>query len=232
MKTANLKNSMIALAIALAVASCGGSGSKPKDGKIDAAKVVEEVVREAEIKNSFSEAAAEAAMKKLAGLGKKDVQPDFAYTIDEDTKAIYGDNTHAQFFFIKDGGEISKDEYRAWMKKVYDATAAVADDKQNIQGYGFGKGDIPKTFDEVMSGGFMKVWSYKYKGKIMDVYPDTKNGTFTVKDKTYGTKGGGDIAVKIDIATGLQKPMAEYEKDIEKAFDEHGDEIKKALQGK
>jgi hypothetical protein len=77
----------------------------------------------------------------------------------------------------------------------------------------------------------MKVWSYKYKGKIMDVYPDNQTGTFSTKEKTYGTQGGGMIAVKIDIANGLQKPMGGYEKDIEKAFDEHGDEIKKALQG-
>jgi hypothetical protein len=234
MTKVNLKQMvMIAtMAISVVMVSCGGGNSNKQDGdKIDAGKVVDEAVKEAEIKNSFSEAAAEAFMKKLAGLGKADLHPDFPYIIDEKTMGNYGDNNHAQFFFIKDGGNITKEEYQTWMKKVFDATASVADDKHNIQGYGFGKGDVEITFDEVLKKGLMKVWSYKYKGRIMDVYPDTKYGTFTTKEKTYGD-GNGDLAVKIDITVGMQKSMNEYEKDIEKAFDEHGDEIKKALKDK
>ncbi len=228
----NLRNG-VAVAICLAVTllftvSCGGGNKQQSaDGKIDAEKVAKEMVKEAEITNSFSEAAAEASMKKLAGLGKADLQPDFPYILDDNTKANYGDNSHAQFFFIKEGGDISKEEYQAWLKKVFDATASVSDDKRNIQGYGFGKGDVEKTFDEVLKGGFMKVWSYKYKGKII-----TKTGKFSTKEKTYGTDQSKDIAVKIDIAVGMQKPFGEYEKDIEKAFEEHGDEIKEALKGK
>jgi hypothetical protein len=49
------------------MASCGGGSDK----KNAANEVVKEAVVEAEIKNSFSEAAAEASMKKLAGLGKR-----------------------------------------------------------------------------------------------------------------------------------------------------------------
>jgi hypothetical protein len=226
MKTVNFKIGFMAIAISVAMASCGGGSGK----KNAAGEIIDEAIKEAKITNSFSEAAAEASMKKLAGLGKKDVQPDFPYIIDENTKANYGDNSHAQFFFIKEDGEITKEEYMTWLKKVFDATAAVSDDGYNIQGYAFGKGEIEKTFEEATKG-FMKVWSYKYKGKIMDVYPDDKTGTFSTKEKTYGSEGGGMIAVKIDIANGLQKSMKEYEKDIEKAFDEHGDEIKKALQG-
>jgi hypothetical protein len=229
MKKVNLKISVIALAIGMCLVSCGGGNKKQQN---TAGKVVEEAVKEAKITNSFSEAAAEASMKKLAGLGKVNVAPDFPYIIDEDTKANYGDNSHAQYFFIKEDGDITKEEYRAWLKKVFDATAAVSDDGYNIQGYGFGEGEIKITFDEVLNKGLMKVWSYKYKGKIMDVYPDTQYKKFRTKDKTYGTDDSGDIAVKIDIAVGMQKPMGEYEKDIEKAFDEHGDEIKKALKGK
>lgn len=231
MKTVNLKTDLTAMAIAIGIfaISCSG-GSKQQSA--DAEEVAKEMVKEAEITNSFSEAAAEASMKKLAGLGKADVQPDFPYIIDENTKANYGDNSHAQYFFIKEGSDITKDEYHAWLKKVFDATASVSDDKHNIQGYGFGEGDVEITFDEVLKKGLMQVWSYKYKGKIMDVYPDTKNGKFSTKEKTYGTDKSGDIAVRIDIAVGMQKSMKEYEKDIEKAFDEHGDEIKEALKGK
>ncbi len=231
-------SSGIAIAICLAVAmnfavSCGDAKKQQSsDGKADAGKIASEMVKDAEIKNSFSEAAAEASMKKLAGLGKTNLQPDFPYILDDNTKANYGDKSHAQFFFIKDGGDVSKEEYETWLKKVFDATAAVSDDKHNIQGYGFGKGEVEITFDEVLKKGLMKVWSYKYKGKIMDVYPDTKHGKFSTKEKTYGTADSKDIAVKIDIAVGMQKPMKEYEKDIDKAFEEHEDEIKKALGGK
>jgi hypothetical protein len=69
MKKRNLKNSIIALTIGLAMVSCGGGNSSKQqsaDGKIDAA----EVVKEAEIQNSFSEAAAEAAMPAKKGVHK------------------------------------------------------------------------------------------------------------------------------------------------------------------
>jgi hypothetical protein len=71
MKKLNFKNTVIAVAIGLLIASCGGGSGK----KNAADKTVKEAVKEAEVKNSFSEAAAEASMKKLAGLGKTDVQP-------------------------------------------------------------------------------------------------------------------------------------------------------------
>ncbi len=210
-------------------------GAEEYDGdKVDAQDVVEKALQEAEEVNAFSTGAADAAMKSLGGLGLDEVKPDFPYILDDETMGNYGDNSsygHASFFFIKDGGDVTKEEYETWLKKVYDATAAVSDDGRNIQGFGFGDGDVPKSFEDVLGGGFMQVWSYKYNGQFMDVYPSTEYGSFTVSEtKTYGSEGGGDFGVKIDITVGMQKSWDESEQDIEAAFEEHGDEIQQALE--
>jgi hypothetical protein len=228
---------MLVLVFVFSFAACGGKdtgtgsagGGADDSGKVDAAALAEDILEDAVAGNAFSEAAAEAVMQKLAGLGKADVEPEFAYLIDEETMGNYGDSSHATFFFIKDGGDVTTEEYAAWLKKVFDATAKVSDDGYNIQGYGFGEGEIEKSFDEVMDGGLMQVWSYKYNGQIMDVYPSTKYGSFSTGSKTYGTDDSGDIGVQIDIAVGMQKSWGEYEDDIEEAFEEHGDEIEDAL---
>jgi hypothetical protein len=234
---------VLALVFALALltlTACGGGGAPVGDGagasgggQADLSDAAEDIVEDAIESNLFSTEAADAAMQALGGLGLEQVKPDFPYILDDETMANYGDDSdygHASFFFIKDGGDVTEEEYETWLKKVYDATAEVADDKQNIQGYGFGDGDVPKSFEEVLSGGFMQVWSYKYNGRIMDVYPGTEYGSFTVSEsKVYGTDESGDIGIKIDIAVGMQKPMDEYEEDIDKAFEEHGDEIEDAL---
>ncbi len=212
----------------------GGDAEEYDGEKVDAQAVVEKALREAEDVDAFSTGAADAAMKELGGLGLEQVKPDFAYILDDETMGNYGDNSsygHASFFFIKDGGDVAKEEYETWLKKVYDATAAVSDDGRNIQGFGFGDGDVPKSFEDVLGGGFMQVWSYKYNGRFMDVYPSTEYGSFTVNEtKTYGSESSGDIGVKIDIAVGMQKGWDEYEKDIEEAFEEHGDEIQQSLE--
>lgn len=210
------------------------AGDNADGEKINLDEVAENMLAEAEELDSFSTEAADAAMKSLGGLGLEEVKPDFAYILDDDTKGNYGDNSsygHASFFFIKDGGDVTSEEYQTWLKKVYDATAAVSDDKRNIQGYGFGEGDVEKSFEDVIASDFMQVWSYKYNGTIMDVYPSTEFGSFTVsEDKVYGSDDSGDIGVKIDITVGMQKTWDEYEDDIEEAFDEYGDEIKEALE--
>lgn len=230
---------LLVFMLTLSLIACGGgdsgdgtSGSGDGD-KVDAVDVANKLMEDMVIEEAFSTKGATIALKKLGGLEFKDIKPDFAYILDDDTMGNYGDDSsygHASFFFIKDGSDVTTEEYQAWIKQVFDATAKISDDGHNIQGYSFGDGEIEKSFEEVLDGGFMQVWTYKYNGTLMDVYPGTHYGDFTVSaDKVYGDENSQDIGVTLEVAVGMQKSWAETTKDLEDAFEEHGDEIEDAL---
>jgi hypothetical protein len=236
------------LTLALSLAACGGnpSGSSNDGDKVDVMGAAEDIVEDAVESNSFSEAAADAWLKKNAGLGKAEIEPDFAYRIDESLMTTYGDSPdsaygHGSIMFIDEDGELTEDEWLGWMRKVFDATAKVSDDGHNIFGFE-GDGENPDkeiSFDEAMGIGsdalvFMQGWGYKINKVYMHVYLDraedpqkeseveTVDGQMTLKYYYY--------AGKIDIAVGLQKSFDDTMSDVEDAFEEHGDEIKDALE--
>jgi hypothetical protein len=223
---------VIILAMVFMLVACGG-GSKESKGNV--ADAVDKAVSDAFSGNSFSEKAAAQALKDR-GIDEKDIEPDFEWEIDEDLMATYGDNSHGSIMFIKKGDDdMTDDEYDAWLKKVFDATAKASDDGHNIQGFSFGDGDVEKTWDEVISSdSFMTTWSYKYKDQIMDVYPDREQNPNKESETITEPDGKWNIvyhyyAVKIDIANGLQKSFDETMKDAEEAIKGHEDEIAEAL---
>ena len=171
-------------------------------------------------------------MEKIGRVSIKDVEPGFAYILDDDTKGNYGDDSfcgRGTLFFIKDGSDVTKEEFEAWVKKVFEATAKVSDDGYNIEGYGFGNGEVEKQLEAVLTG-FINTWSYKYNGTILDVYVETKYSSFNTGEKVYGNEYSKDIAVKVEIGVGMQKSWDETVEDVEKAFEENGDEIEKTLE--
>jgi hypothetical protein len=229
----------LVLLLALSLAACGGSSNNDtptgSSGDIDINAAAENLVEDAIEGDAFSEAAAMQALGNR-GIEKSAIEPDWAYTIDESKMTTYGDTSHGSVEFIKTDGEISDEEYQAWLKKVFDATAAASDDGHNIQGFAFGNGDVEKTWDEIANNeSFMLVWSYKYNDTIMDVYPECKEDPDRESEViTNEETGSWEIvyhykSVAVDIATGLQKSFDETMKDAEAAFEEHGDEIEDAL---
>ncbi|MDR0293679.1 MAG: hypothetical protein LBH95_05950 [Oscillospiraceae bacterium] len=259
----------LALILTLAFAACDGNGggirytTTPSDnsgggsnsgndsdggseGKIDLNDAADKLIKEAEEQNAFSMAAAFAAMKER-GVEKADVEPVWDYTVDEDNYQAYGDSGaygHGVIRFTKKNGEVSDEEYEAWARKLYDATAKISDDGNNINGYDnlFSDADPLSeiSFDDAFGKNstaiiVMQGWGYKYNGTFMRVSIERKEAPGF--DSEYLQDDGGNwyfthnyTAVEADVATGLQKSFDDAWADMEDAFEEHEDEIKKALE--
>ena len=227
--------------IVLAAPLLTACGDDFGDGKIDLQNIADNLLNDAIESNSFSVAAAEAAWQQR-GVSKSALEPAFGYTVDEEKMQAYGDSSHGVIRFTKNDGYLEDGEYDAWLKKAFEATAAASDDGYNIQGFSWGSGDVKLTWDEfINSESFIQTWSYKYNGKIMDVYVETakEKDSELIGDPYWDEEKGETIwpewthyynGVQIDIANGLQKSMDEVWQDMEDAFEEYGDEIRDALQ--
>jgi hypothetical protein len=210
MKRVNFKISVIAMAIGMfALTSCGG-GSKTKDGKIDAEKVVTEELQKAKIENRFSEEAALIYMKSV-GLTKADLAPDFAYVIPE--KGCYGElgtSGKGIITFMKaDSSKVSYEEFTAWGTKVYNKLASMSEEKKIINGYTNGgeKGLEEKPLSKLLPAKeplfSLYILGWHYKGTFYDVYISRE----TVKPAKEAN------SVQINIGLGLQKHMSEKDWD-------------------
>jgi len=213
----------------------GNSDSSDNDtGSGDASNAVDGIIQEAFESGYFTEASAVQALG-LKGLSKKAVEPDWDYTIDESKYTTYGDSGRGQIEFIRANGEISDEEYEAWVKKLFDTTAKISDDGYNIQGWSFGDGEIEKTWEEVDLSSYLLTWSYKYNGTIIDVYP--QRGEDPEQETEYYQDESGSWvwvnhykSVAVDVSEGLQKSWDDTWSDLETYFEENEDEIRDALE--
>jgi hypothetical protein len=214
-----------------------GTTAPDGDGEVDLEAVAADMVEDAVERNAFSEAAAEEFWKIVAGVDKNAVTPDWDWIINEERMGTYGDTPdpggygHGVILFEKkDGGEISEEEYKAWAEKVFKATAAASDDGHNIIGWEFvgdGEDALSEVSLERALDGWLQGWGFMRDGRNMVVYLgdayDTEKDSAIGRDLYY-------YGVSADIAIGLQKSMDEAWDDMEAAFEEHGDEIKDALE--
>ena len=212
----------LALILALSLAACGdkdnpGDGGDLKNAVADAAE-----------HNSFSLAAAEAFWKN-AGIDVNAAAPDWDWVVNEEKMATYGDKLdasygHAQILFEKkDGGEISEEEYNAWAKKVFDATAAASDNGHNIIGWEFvGEGEdaLSEVSFEKAIGGWLKGWGFLKGERNMVVY--LGDAYDTNKDSEIG-RTLYYYGASADVAYGMAKSMDELWQDMEDAFEDLGD---------
>jgi hypothetical protein len=218
-----------------AISGENSSGASKEDGKIDIDNAVDNIVKEAITADAFSEEAAAQALSNR-GISVKAIAPDWDYIIDDTQYRVYGDSSHGKIEFIKKDGEISTEEYNAWLKKLFEATAAASDDGHNIEGFSFGNGDVEYTWDTfINSESWMKVWAFKYKGTIMDVYPEVNDDPENESEYTQDENGQWGFvyhykSVAVDIADGLQKSFDETWQEMEDYFAEHEDEIRDALE--
>ncbi|MDO5571118.1 MAG: hypothetical protein Q4F97_06590 [Bacteroidales bacterium] len=201
--------------------ACGGGKRKDKSNTED---IVAEKV------NSFSQKAAENSIKAIGGMSLASFAPEWKYEVDESTMTNYGDSNHGSILFQKHSGEsLSDEEYDAWIKKVYEATKAVSDNKMNIYGYeSKSKKEEAMTewkLDEILNQtGFMaklgnREWGFVYKGSLKRVRIERwDNKKFD--DKVIS-------GVEIDVANALQKSFDDTMKDAEKALEDP--EVQKAL---
>ncbi len=219
-----------------------GEPAGKEEDAIDLSNAANKLIAEAEARGAFSEAAAEAFWLVVAGVEKSDAAPDWDWIVDEERKATYGDTPdpngygHGSILFEKaGGGEISLEEYRAWARKVFDATAKASDGGHNIVGWEFAGEDEDAlgevSFDDAMGAGadglvFMQGWGFQRNGRNMVVYLSEEY------DRDKDSAIGRDMyyyGVSADIAVGLQKSMDDTWADMEQAFEENEDAIRDAL---
>ena len=230
---------LLAAVMLLVFASCGGNGgnednTEKNDEKINAEDVINKELEEAEEHDSFSQGAVEYYLKKTAGIKFEELEPDWEWKLKSDYSAYADDPAsgtgHAVITFTKAEGEVTEDEFDAWYKKVFDATAKASDDGYNIRGYEFaGDGEDALgevTLEEATGGWLMKGWGFRVDGKNYVVYVSDEYDNN--KDSELGKLFYYDGA-KVDIGVGLQKSFSDTMDEAEKYMSENEDEIRDAI---
>jgi hypothetical protein len=231
---------------AMLIAACGGkkNSSGPEAAVEEKAAPSENDVFTG---SKDSKEAAVFCFRKNYGINFSDITPDYALG-EGDKYDFYGDDGHvATATFAIAEGELSKDEYIKYVRKVYDATKKIADNGINI--YGFEEKNTleeaskEKDFDKMIEDGKggslfgvefysgMYGWSYVKDGVFYRCSMERK-------DK----KVNGDAIpckARVQIYKGLQKSlddsMAEAEKmlsdpKVQEQIKKNADkEIEKAL---
>ncbi|MBR4049273.1 MAG: hypothetical protein IKK09_02130 [Clostridia bacterium] len=230
---------LLAAVMLLVFASCGGNGgnednTEKNDEKINAEDVINKELEEAEEHDSFSRGAVEYYLKKTAGIKLDELEPDWEWKLKSDYSAYADDPAsgtgHAVITFTKAEGEVTEDEFDAWYKKVFVATAKASDDGYNIRGYEFaGDGEDALgevTLDEALDSWLMKGWGFRVDGKNYVVYVSDEYDNN--KDSELGKLFYYDGA-KVDIGVGLQKSFSDTMDEAEKYMSENEDEIRDAI---
>ena len=230
---------LLAAVLIFSFAACGGKDDHEKtkadnDEKIDAQDVIDRELEKAEEFESFSVEAVEHYLKKAVDIKLSDIEPDWEWKLKNNYSAYADDPAsgtgHAVITFTKTEGEITDDEFNAWHKKVFDATAKVSQDGHNIRGYEFaGDGEDALgevTLEKALKGWLMKGWAFRKNDKIYVVYISDEYDKD--KDSELG-KLFYYTGAKVDIAVGLQKSMNDTMDEAEKYISENEDEIKDAL---
>ncbi len=217
----------VCLAAVALTASCGGNNSSKRtaDDKIDAMAVAEKMIKEAFKGESQSKAAAEHYMKK-GGIDPTAILPDWSYTTEPEKNNFYGEDGKAIMrFHTPEGEELSQEDYIAWVRKVYAASAKISDDGFNIKG--FENADdkdtalSEKPLDEMIQqslGGWLYLgmydWGYRLDGRMMRVWLNR-------------TEKNGKYWAQIDVCNAMEKNMDELFKDAEQALER--EDVQKAL---
>ena len=230
---------LLAVVLIFSFAACGGKDDPEKnkadnDEKIDAQDVIDKELEKAEEFESFSVEAVEHYLKKAVDIKLSDIKPDWEWKLKSKYSAYADDPAsgtgHAVITFTKAEGEVTEDEFDAWYKKVFDATAKASDDGYNIRGYEFaGDGEDALgevTLDEALDSWLMKGWAFRVDGKIYAVHVSDEYDNN--KDSELGKLFYYDGA-KVDIGVGLQKSFSDTMDEAESYMAENEDEIRDAI---
>ena len=218
---------LIVAFFAMLIMSCGGNSS---NDKVDTEKVAEEVIKKEFKGERKTQAAAEHYLKEMVGIELNDLLPDYPYDCTPEDKWFLGEQRNViAAFYKKNGEELSRDEYKAYVKKVYDVTKKAADNGINI--YGFEKrsskdeANKELTIDELIAGGEKGIiylgmydWGFIKDGKMMHVYMQLDELGKDADKKYYA---------RVQIAPGMEKNFDETMKDAEKALEDP--EVQKAI---
>ena len=157
----------------------------------------------------------EATWQKRYGgkLKLADVQPDFAFTEREEGFDSFngnGVNNAKAVYLKKDGSDITPDEWKAYVTKIYNVTKKLAQDGKVVRGFGSHL-DVKTreqalqevTLDQVLDGGDNQEWAFLRDDLFEACYVNMQN----LANAKY---------VTVTFAEGTQKNLEEALKDAEK----------------
>ena len=243
-----MRKVLMALLCIAAIAACGPKGGKKaavevdSDGKIDAGKVAENIMKDTFDGEKNTPEAAAFWFKKRFDIAYADITPDFEYGKEVGKYDFLGEERSSAYvtFTAKDS-TLNREDYLAYVKKVYEATAKVADGGINVYGF-IAKSDpaeaaAEKTLETVLDEGKpTKVFGFEiYMGAYS--WNFRKDGTYYMVDVKQLEKKKTDgedrpYAARVIIGQGLQKSLDESLKEAEKALEdpEVQKQMKKAVQ--
>jgi len=211
------------------VTACGGGGSKSPAPTTDNEKV-DEVVEKAFSDMTGMEKFA-SVLKNAYQLEVQDVAPafEFAETNEEGKFYFYGsdreDKVVTANFIKKDASEISKEEYKAYVQKVYDLMKGKSQDGKLVRGFDGGAETTDealeeKTFDNLFENEF---WPQEFCYRMGDVF-------YACSMSLEEPKGKLPCRIKFENRRGLQKSLGDTMDEAEKALDDA--EVQKVLKEK
>ncbi|MBR5176471.1 MAG: hypothetical protein IKW89_11160 [Bacteroidales bacterium] len=227
---------VIGVACALAMVSCGGKGSKKAedsgDGKVDLEKVAEKMIKDAFEGEKYSKEAAEFYFKKNEGIKLSDLAPD--YKLNETSKYTYYGDEHDVLanFKIQDGDTYTKEQHIENVRRVYALTKKVADNGINVYGFedksnkdeAYAEKDLEKM---IQDGNGTKVLGIEiYLGSYG--WSFLKDGVLHRCEVDLLEKNDTKLGYSVKMYKGLQKSLDETMKEAEKALEDP--EVQKQLE--
>ena len=220
-------------AVAVMAVSCGNKKSKKSQKTIE--EVVQEMVEEAFSGKNLSKEGAEHFTKANYGIKLADLTPDFELG-EAGERDFYGNEDVTFAIYNKKlGEELGKEEYIEYVKKVYAATKAVADNGINI--YGFeeksdaAEANAEKTLDDMLEAGKgikifgVEVYMGNYSWSFM------KDGKPIRCDMERLEKDDFPYAAKVKFSKGMEKSLDDLMKEAEEILSdpENQKKIEEAL---
>ncbi len=244
-----MRKVLMTLLCIAAITACGPKGGKKAaagnegEGKVNLEKVAENIAKDTFNGEKNTAEAASFWFKKRFNIPIADVTPDFEYGKETGKYDFLGEEMSASYVtFVAKDSTLNRDDFIAYVKKVYAATAKAADGGINV--YGFTQKSDPaeaaaeKTLEVVLDEGkpqslfgielYMGSYSWNF----------IKDGTYYMVDvkQLEKRKNGEDkpFAARTIIGQGLQKSMQETMDEAEKALSdpEVQKQIEKALKDK
>ena len=180
---------LLVLLMVFVLAACGASTDEPSDKDNPAASHSDKNSENKEIE-AYSMEAAERYIKSL-NLDVNQIAPDFQYQVKD--KHAYGEdpenwNAQAMILFTKDGAEVTDDEYDAWLRKVFAATAAASDDGYNVVGNSTTDNDTASTTQTTLEDAINQLvphWGFRVGEQVYIVYV-SKEYSDTDKESEIG----------------------------------------------
>ena len=209
------KSSFVLMCIAaLALTACGGKkDATPTTGDAELDQKIEKVEKKLSEMSSIERCEATWQKRYEGKLTLNDVKPDFEFTEKEkgfDCFTGNGVNLGKAVYLKKDGSDITPDEWKSYVTKIYNVTKKLAQDGKVVRGFG---SDLnvktreqaleEKSLEQALQGGDRIEWGFLKNDRFEACYLNLQNGS-------------KENFVAVTFSEGVQKNLDEALKDAEK----------------